>query len=117
MLVLEGSSLDITLMQLHPGDRRHDQVRRLANREGCEISRSVTIAVALQSRPPLAGVGLMAYGNTVGSKLPSVVPVAWNAFLAGQGVSQAARKGPKNSRGKVYVRIVLVLTQNHGALE
>ncbi|HBA86313.1 MAG TPA: hypothetical protein DCZ95_19710 [Verrucomicrobia bacterium] len=50
----------------------------------------------------LAGVGLMAYGNTVGSKLPSSIPVAWNAALAAQGVIQAEKKGPKNSRGKVY---------------
>jgi hypothetical protein len=50
----------------------------------------------------LAGVGLMTYGNTVGSKLPSSIPVAWNAALAAQGVSQASKQGPKNSRGKVY---------------
>ena len=49
-----------------------------------------------------AGVGLMAYGNTVGSKLPGSIPVTWNALLAAQGVSQAYKKGPKNSRGKVY---------------
>ncbi|HBA85385.1 MAG TPA: hypothetical protein DCZ95_14960 [Verrucomicrobia bacterium] len=50
----------------------------------------------------VAGVGLMAYGNTVGSKLPSSIPVAWNAALAAQGVIQAEKKGPKNIRGKVY---------------
>ena len=49
-----------------------------------------------------AGVGLMAYGNTVGSKMPSTIPVTWNALLAAQGVSQAYKKGPKNQRGKVY---------------
>ena len=49
-----------------------------------------------------AGVGLMAYGNTVGSKMPSTIPITWNALLAAQGVSQAYKKGPKNSRGKVY---------------
>lgn len=49
-----------------------------------------------------AGVGLMAYGNTVGSKLPSSIPISWNALLAAQGVSQAYKKGPRNQRGKVY---------------
>ncbi len=43
----------------------------------------------------------MAHGNTVGGKLPSSIPVSWNAFLAGQGVYQAYKQEPKNWRGKV----------------
>nr|MBP7830973.1 hypothetical protein [Kiritimatiellia bacterium] len=56
----------------------------------------------LYSPSQAAGVGLMAYGNTVGGKLPSSIPVSWNAFLAGQGVYQAYKQGPKNWRGKVF---------------
>ncbi|MBP7831285.1 MAG: hypothetical protein KA248_15360 [Kiritimatiellae bacterium] len=56
----------------------------------------------LYSPSQAAGVGLMAYGNTVGGKLPSSIPISWNAFLAGQGVYQAYKQGPKNWRGKVY---------------
>ncbi len=56
----------------------------------------------LYSPQHAAGVGLMAYGNTLGSRLPAAVPVAWNAFLAAQGVNQAATFGPKNQRGKVF---------------
>ena len=48
-----------------------------------------------------AGVGLMAYGNTVGGSLPSSIPISWNAFLAAQGVYQAYKQGPKNWRGTV----------------
>ncbi|HRZ13046.1 MAG TPA: hypothetical protein P5567_11405 [Kiritimatiellia bacterium] len=57
---------------------------------------------ALYNPNQLAGVGLMAYGNTVGGKLPSSIPISWNAFLAGQGVYQAYKQGPKNWRGKVF---------------